>query len=301
MSRDGEHSMDSHQLRYFCAVARTGSFTKAALDEGIAQPSLSQQIARLEKSVGARLFDRLGRGVQLTEYGRSLLPQAIEILRQLNNARISLESMRRTVGGHLAIGSIPTIMPYWLAPRLSDFAQKFPEVQLRLVEDTTNKLVELLQAGKLDVAVVVLPVSNPDVICSELFREPIRVVVNQNHALANRKVARLPELRNERVILLKEGHCFRDNALTVCKRGNITPESIFETDQFLSIFPLVEAGFGISLVPEMAAKYGSKGCTMLPLDRDTFRRIGYMRVRGHTPGAAQSAFVKWLREAAKSN
>jgi LysR family transcriptional regulator, hydrogen peroxide-inducible genes activator len=287
--------MELHQLRYFCAVARTGSFTKAALDEGVAQPSLSQQIARLEESVGAQLFDRLGRGVQLTEYGKSLLPQATEILRQLRNAQISLESMRRTVSGRLAIGSIPTIMPYWLAPRLNDFAREYPDVQLRLVEDTTTKLVELLQAGKLDIALVALPVSNPDMICSELFREPIRVVVGERHSLASHTVAHLRELRNERIILLKEGHCFRDNALTVCHKAHFSPESIFETDQFLSIFPLVEAGFGISLVPEMAVHYGSKGCRMLPLDRETFRRIGYMRVRGHTAGAAQTAFVKWLR------
>ena len=288
--------MELQQLRYFCAVARTGSFTKAAVEEGVAQPSLSQQISRLEQAVGVQLFDRLGRGVELTEYGRSLLPQAQEVLRQLKNAQTKLESMRRTVGGHLAIGSIPTIMPYWLAPRLDGFAQRFPEVELRLVEDTTDKLVELLQAGKLDVAVVVLPISNRDMICSELFREPIRVVVSEKHALAHHTVARLPELRNERIILLKEGHCFRDNALTVCRRANLSPESIFETDQFLSIFPLVAAGFGISLVPEMAAHYGSERCIMLPLERETFRRIGYMRVKGHTAGAAQKAFVKWLRE-----
>ena len=91
--------MEFHQLRYFCAVARTGSFTRAAIEEGVAQPSLSQQIVKLERTMGSKLFDRLGRSVQLTEYGRTLLPQALSILRQANEARSALESLRRGVGG----------------------------------------------------------------------------------------------------------------------------------------------------------------------------------------------------------
>src|ERR1039457_2062807 len=149
--------MELHQLRYFCAVARTGSFTRAAAEEGVAQPSLSQQIVKLELTLGAKLFDRLSRSVQLTEYGRTLLPQALAILREVNEARSTLESLRRGVAGNLSVGCIPTITPYFLAPRLSGFAERFPDVELRLMEETTPKLVELLQAGKLDLAVVGLP------------------------------------------------------------------------------------------------------------------------------------------------
>src|SRR5450755_3487858 len=129
--------MEIHQLRYFCAVARTGSFTRAALEEGVAQPSLSQQIVKLERTVGARLFDRLSRSVPLTEYGRTLLPQALSIVREVNEARSTLESLRRGVAGNLSVGCIPTIMPYFLAPRLSGFAERFPDVELRLMEETT--------------------------------------------------------------------------------------------------------------------------------------------------------------------
>jgi len=123
--------MELHQLRYFCAVARTGSFTRAAIEEGVAQPSLSQQIVKLEQTLGAKLFDRLGRSIQLTEYGRTLLPQALAILRQVNEARSTLESLRRGVGGNLSVGCIPTLTPYFLAPRLSDFAHRFPDVELQ--------------------------------------------------------------------------------------------------------------------------------------------------------------------------
>jgi LysR family transcriptional regulator, hydrogen peroxide-inducible genes activator len=287
--------MEFHQLRYFCAVARARSFTRAAVEEGIAQPSLSQQIVKLEQTLGAKLFDRLSRGVQLTEYGRTLLPQALAILREVNEARSTLESLRRGVGGHLSVGCIPTLTPYFLAPRLSDFTGRFPDVELRLVEDTTPKLVELLQAGKLDVALVGLPVNSPEMLCSELFREPIWVLVGKGHRLAAESQVKLAELRGEKMLLLKEGHCFRDDALRVCRRARMPFHSMFETDQFSSIFPLVAAGLGITLAPEMAARTAGE-CRLLPLERETYRRVGYIRVRRHLSGAAQNAFVKWLRE-----
>jgi LysR family transcriptional regulator, hydrogen peroxide-inducible genes activator len=287
--------MEFHQLRYFCAVARTGNFTRAALEEGVAQPSLSQQIGKLEETVGTKLFDRLSRSVQLTDAGRALLPQAQEILREINEARSALESLRRGVGGPLSVGCIPTITPYFLAPRLSGFTQQFPEVELRLMEETTPKLVELLQAGRLDLAVVGLPVNSPEMLCSELFREPIRVAVGKGHRLACEQKVQLTELREERMLLLKEGHCFRDDALKICGKARMPYRAMLETDQFSSIFPMVAAGMGITLVPEMAAPAAS-GCQLLPLEREAFRRVGYIRVRRHAAGAAQNAFIKWLRE-----
>src|SRR5580693_6310221 len=207
--------MKIHQLRYFCAVARTSSFTRAAVEEGVAQPSLSQQIVKLERTLGAKLFDRLSRAVQLTEYGRMLLPKAQTILREVNEARSALQSLRRGVGGHLSVGCIPTLTPYFLAPRLSRFTERFPDVELRLMEETTPNLVELLQTGKLDLAVVGLPVASPEMLCSELFREPIWVAVGKGHRLAGESVVKLNELRGEKMLLLKEGHCFRDDALRI--------------------------------------------------------------------------------------
>jgi LysR family hydrogen peroxide-inducible transcriptional activator len=290
--------MEIHQLRYFCAVARTGSFTKAATQEGVTQPSLSQQIQRLEEGLGSKLFDRLGRGVKLTEFGRALLPQAAEILRQVNTARASMDTLKLGVGGRLAVGCIPTITPYFLAPNIGDFARHYPEVELRLIEDITPNLVGLLQSGEIDVAVVSPPVKNPDIVCSDLFREPIVVAVGKGHRLARETSVSLPDLREEKMLLLKEGHCFRDNTLTLCTRGGMHFLSIFETNQFSSILPLVAEGFGISLVPQMAARTGN-GCNYLALEREACRRIGYMRVRQHALGSAQKAFISWLRALGK--
>src|ERR1039457_3288415 len=268
--------MELHRLRDFCAVARTGSFTRAAAEEVSAQPSLSQQIGKLELTRGAKLFDRLSRSVQLTEYGRTLLPQALAILREVNEARSTLESLRRGVAGNLSVGCIPTITPYFLAPRLSGFAERFPDVELRLMEETTPKLVELLQAGKLDLAVVGLPVNSPGMLCAELFREPIWVAVGKGHRLAANTHVKLSGLRGEKMLLLKEGHCFRDDALRICSRARMPFHPMFETDQFSSIFPMVATGLGITLAPKMAASTAGE-CRLLPLERGTVRRGGDIR------------------------
>jgi LysR family hydrogen peroxide-inducible transcriptional activator len=291
--------MELRQLRYFCAVAQTGSFTKAAEQEGIAQPSLSQQIVRLENSLGARLFDRLGRGVRLTESGKTLLPRALEILRQVTGVRTSMESLQSGVAGRLTVGCIPTIMPYFLAPAISDFAAGYPDVELRLVEDITPNLVLRLQTGEIDLAIVSPPSHNPDVVCCELFREPILMAVSERHRLAHAVSVNFRDLDTEKLLLLREGHCFRDNALTLCTRARMDLQAVFETDQFSSILPLVAAGFGISLVPRMAALKGA-GCVFLELDQKAFRRIGYMRIRRHAGGTAQKAFIGWIRQRSRT-
>lgn len=290
--------MRLQQLRYFCAVARTGSFTRAAEQEGIAQPSLSQQIAKLEESCETKLFERLGRSVQLTECGRALLPKAHEILRLLADARSAVENSRSGIAGNIRLGCIPTITPYFLAPRIGAFAGEFPDVSIHLVEDITTRLIEKLQSGVLDFAIVALPVSNPDLVCSELFREPILVGVGRDHRLAGLPQVDLDSLRSERILLLKEGHCFRADALRLCNKLKPELGSIFETDQFASVFALIAAGFGISFVPAMAAATAAD-CDFLPLSKEAVRRIGYIRLRRHIATPAQKAFLTWLRGVGK--
>ena len=286
--------MEVHQLRYFCAVARRGSFTRAAEDERIAQPSLSQQILKLEAELGAPLFERRGRTVRLTPCGELLLPQAQEILRRLTCARQSVQALVNGVHGRLAVGAIPTVMPYFLAPRAPEFTAEFPEVDLRLVENTTPRLIEALQSGDIDLAVVALPIASPDMICSELFREPVLAALPPQHPLAAAEVVDFSALRQEKMLLLREGHCFRDNALEVCRKARIRSESIFESDQLASIFAMVASGVGISLAPAMAAG-AAASCRLLPLRRPVHRRIGYIHARRQFHAHAETAFTDWLR------
>src|ERR1700758_235362 len=139
--------MQIHQLRYFYAVAKMGNFTRAAQHEHIAQPSLSQQIRKLEDELGTRLFDRLGRSVRLTQIGEAFLPRAEAILRQVGAAKLEIQEMAGTEQGKLVIGAIPTIAPYFLPSRLATFAQQFPRVQVSIVEEITSELLNRIQAG----------------------------------------------------------------------------------------------------------------------------------------------------------
>src|SRR6267142_991526 len=290
--------MDFHQLRYFHAVVRTGSFTRAAEQLGIGQPSLSQQIRALEKKIGTPLFERLGRSVRLTAFGEALRLPAENILQQVAMAEDSLANLQEGVRGRLRIGVIPTILPYWIAPRIVDFRRAFPEVDLQLIEDPTPRLVEQLQSGDLDIAVASLPVKNPDIICSELFREPLFLAVAKDHPLAGKSEVELRAFMNEPLLLLKEGHCLRDNVLMACTRASAELQSVFETNQVESIFQLVQAGFGITLVPAMASS-GRAACALIPVKGAPTRRVGYLRARRHVVTKPMRELTSWLRRAAE--
>lgn len=286
--------MEIHQLRYFSAVARFGSFTRAAQQLGITQPSLSQQIRVLEKQIGTPLFERLGRSIRLTAYGEDLSRRAVNILQQVAEAQSSLASLQKGVRGKLRIGVIPTIMPYLIAPRIGDFLGRFSEVELQFTEDTTPRLIEQLQSGDLDLAVSGLPVRNPDVICSELGREPLFLAVAADHPVARKREIDLHDLRGERLLLLKEGHCLREDVLATCTRAKAGLHSVFESDQLASVFQLVRAGFGVTVIPAMASSHSS-GCKLVPLRGNSFRRIGYLRARRHFVTRPMREFTNWLR------
>lgn len=287
--------MELDQLRYFVAVARAGTFTRAAEQEGVTQPSLSQQIRKLEDSLGVPLFERRGRSVRLTQAGQRLLPQARTLLRQAADARQSLGELTNRVCGRLAVGAIPTVMPYWLAPKIAGFQSQYPEVEVHLVENITARLIEGLQTGDLDVAVLSLPVAFPDVVCSELFREELLFVLPGAHPLAALPRLDPRRIAGEHLLVLREGHCFRKDALAVCRRGVREPGTVFESDQFSSVFALVASGFGITVAPKMAVQEAN-GCRHVPITGGPSRRIGYAQIRRPYVPPAQKAFIAWLKE-----
>jgi LysR family hydrogen peroxide-inducible transcriptional activator len=286
--------MDIRQLRYFSAIVRAGSFTRAAEELGISQPSLSQQIRVLEQQVGNPLFERLGRSIRLTLHGEALRRPAADILQQVAEAKSSMDQLQQGVRGRLRVGVIPTIMPYLIAPRVGMFAARFPEVDLQFTEDTTPHLIEQLQSGDLDLAVSGLPVRNPDIVCSELAREPLFLAVAENHPLAHEKAVDLQDVQNERFLLLKEGHCLRDDVLRTCTRGRKELHSVFETDQLASIFQFVRSGYGLTVVPAMTSSHAD-GCKLIALQGGNFRRIGYLRARRHVVTRPMREFTTWLR------
>jgi LysR family hydrogen peroxide-inducible transcriptional activator len=290
--------MELQHLKYFCSVVRYGSFTKASEEEGIAQPTLSLQIRRLEKAVGAPLFSRLGRSVRLTPSGEILLGHAREILSRSKLAENQVRQIQQGIGGRLRIGAIPTVLPYFLAPRLPEFSALYPDVELLPVEDVTANLVERLRSGDLDVIVTSLPLRQPDLVCSELIREPLRLVASADHPFCNQIPATF-DLSRERLLLLKEGHCFRNDMLTACTRGKAKLTATFEGDHFGSIFPLVASGVGVTIAPEMALAQ-AVGCIALPLAKEQSRRVGYARLKSSADFKTLTAFTKWMRTLVKT-
>ncbi|HTR66382.1 MAG TPA: LysR substrate-binding domain-containing protein [Terriglobales bacterium] len=290
--------MELHQLRYFCAVANTGNFTRAAEQEHVAQPSLSQQILKLEDELGAKLFDRLGRKAQLTQFGEAFLLRAQRILRELSEAKCEIQELAGGSKGTLVLGTIPTIAPYFLPSRLAMFSRQYPDIQVSVVEDITTVLLTRLHEGKIDMALVALPISGDGLVCTELMREPLYAVLPEHHPLAKGTTISLRDIQDAPFILLKDGHCFRDTAVAACRRARLRPNVVFESGHFATILAMVSAGMGLSIIPEMALEK-RPGCKFLRLSDDrSYRRIGLLYLKNHFQTHSQRALVECLQQEA---
>ena len=291
--------MELHQLRYFCAVADTGTFSRAAEQSHVSQPSLSQQILKLEDELGARLFDRLGRTVRLTELGKTFLPRARAVLRELEAARGDVVEQKDSVAGSVTIGAIPTVAPYLLPRVLTAFSKKFPQVQLTVIEEITPVLLDRLRASLVDVAILALPIRGHEFEPFPLLTEPLFAVLPQKHKLAERRFISLKDVRKEPFLLLRDGHCFRENAVAACDRARVHPQVIFESGQFSSLLGMVGAGMGISLIPQMAIDKRS-GCRYVSIsDPEAKRTIGAVTLRGRSLTRASLNFLSLLQQPVK--
>lgn len=288
--------MEIHQLRYVCAIADTGSFSRAAERCQVAQPSLSQQVLKLEEDLDTKLFDRLGRSVRLTEAGRAFIPHARNILEQIEAARLSVSHKGVDLRGSVAVGVIPTIAPYLMPRYTAAFTKKFPEAKLRIVEETTPVLVEGLRSLSIDIAVLALPLRHKDLELFPLRTEPLFAVLPKNHPHASAESLSLKELRGESFVMLRDGHCFRDLSLAACSNARITPNIAFESGQFSSLFGMVAAGVGVSLVPEMAVDRNA-GCRYVRLnDARATRTIVAAVLRGRSFNRIQQTFLAGIQK-----
>jgi LysR family transcriptional regulator, hydrogen peroxide-inducible genes activator len=289
--------MEVHQLRYFCAVARHGTFTRASEVEHVAQPSLSQQILKLEAELGARLFDRLPRSAKLTVFGKAFLPKAERILRELEEARTELRDMSGNEKGEVVVGIIPTIAAYLLPTLLGDFTVRHPLITIKIIEDITPALLQRLHERTIDLAVAALPIAGSELASVELFEEKFYAVLPEKHRLASRGLISLAQLNREPFLLLKEGHCFRDSLIAACHKLKMTPSIVFESGQFATILGMVSAGMGVSAVPAMAVQ-PQPGCRFIPISgKHNTRIVGIVTSRHHYQSRAQRLLTKQMRDA----
>ena len=246
--------MEMHQLRYVVAVSRAGNFSRAAEQCHVSQPSLSQQILKLEEELGERLFERMKREAKLTPHGEAFLPRAVKILEEVDAAKREACDAHDLLRGRLIVGVLPTIAPYLLPRVLVGFAEKFPGVEIVVQEDTTARLLKLAQAYEIDFALASRPIQDQRMEVKDLFTEELRLALPPGHPLTRKRTVRLADLEKEPFIVMKEGHCLGDQVLSFCDRRDLKPTINFRSAQLETIQALVRSGVGISLVPAMAAR-----------------------------------------------
>ena len=251
--------MEIHQLRYFVSVAEIGSFTRAAQACYVAQPSLSQQIRKLEEELGQPLFERLGRNVRLTPAGHILYERATRILASLAEARDALRDPSRLHEGEIQVAAIPTVAPYLLPRLLKAFTRSYRGAEVTVHEDFTAEIVRHCAAGDVDLGIVALPIEDERLAVEPLFSEDLLVAIPSKHALARKRRITLEELTRERFVLLSEIHCLGAQIVRFCERQGCTPAVTCRSAQLLTVQELVGLGQGVSLVPEMAARMDRSG------------------------------------------
>lgn len=291
--------MEIHQLRSFVGVAEEGGFCKAAAALGVAQPSLSQHIQRLEKHLGRSLFDRLGRQTVLTEAGRSLLPKAKRILAEMREIEEDAGADDATDRPHrLVVGAIPTIAPYLLPGVIRALVRPTTKTPLRheivIREDVTDRLVPAVVNAEVEVAIISAPVQDDRIEVEHLQTEPFMVAVPADHAWAKRASIPLALLDHEDLIVLHEEHCFGRQLAAVCAGIRITPKAHSATASLRTALEMVAAGVGITVVPATCAA-GSRGvgCVFVPLSGrpPAARDISLAWRKGRTRSAAAGRFA----------
>ena len=257
--------MELHQLRYFVAVADEGNFSRAAAKVRVAQPSLSQQIRKLEAEIGQPLFDRLPRSVVLTEAGRCLLEYARQILASIGDARRCVDELKGKIAGHVAVGAIPTIAPYVLPELVVTFQNHYPDVTLHIVEDVTAGITQRIESGELDVALASTCQKSPTLRVEHVGNEPLLALVPAGHPLAKQTVVSFEDLKSQRFLLLHEMHCLSQQVHHLLESRRLLPEVALAGSQLSTIANMVAAGIGLSIVPQMMVKHqATPGCVRLP-------------------------------------
>ena len=263
--------MELHQLAYFVAIVETGSFSKAALRSNVAQPSLSQQIIKLEQELGTPLFDRTGRTVSLTDAGTVLYPKAKTILAEVQQARQAVIRQIAHGKGSLSVGIIPTLAPFVIHGTVTAFQRQYPDVELSISEDTTEQLLDRLVNAELDVAYVSEPIKNKAVVSEPLFSEALYVAASQRNRLAELPSVESQTLSQYPFIMLHDQHCLSAQTESFCYAEQIRPHTFCRTSQLATVLEFVRANIGIALVPE---------CAVAHYDGDD---VAFVRVKENAP------------------
>ncbi len=255
--------MNIRDLKYLVALIEHRHFGKAAEVCFVSQPALSMQIKKLEADLGVQLIERTNKSVMLTETGNLLGERARLILNQVNEMRELAKLMKDPFSGDLKLGIFPTLAPYLLPYIVPKLSAAYPKLSLYLIEEQTAALLEKLKNGKIDAAILALPILEPGLSVSPLFDEEFVLGVPKAHPLAKRKTIKQTELENINLLLLEEGHCLREQALALCHKVNVAENQNFRATSLETLRHMVASGLGMTLIPRLACKEND-GVTYLP-------------------------------------
>ncbi len=265
------------QLKYFDALARELHFGRAAEACAVTQPALSMQIHELEESLGLMLVERTRSGVQLTTKGREISDRAARVLGDVRDLITFAHHASSVLAGTLRLGVIPSVAPYMLPPLLPLLRDAYPELELHVRETQTGVLTDELIEGKLDVVLLALPIKHPDLVEMDLFKDRFVLAMPQDKKLSGRVRATADYVEGERLLLLEEGHCLRDQALTYCNLQHVDQFNTFGASSLSTIVEMVSANLGITLLPELCLGVETRGRDLALAkfaEPEPFRNIG---------------------------
>ncbi len=296
--------MELRQLQYALQIAAEKNFSRAAEKLHIAQPSLSQQLSKLEKELGVLLFQRNTNSVELTHAGSAFMEKAQMILDMVGQLEREMEDISDMKKGRLNVGSLPITGSHMLPRVLPLFHSRFPGIEIHLIEDTTNVLENLTAAGRTDISLLTLPVLDSNLSWEPLLDEEILLAVPPTHPLAERAApgetatVSIRQLREEAFIVLKRGQGFRQIALELCRSNGFEPRIVFESSNIETVQSLVAAGMGIAFVPSMIAL--GHGTSFRPvylqLKERPYRTLVAAYRKGRYISKAAEAFMGVMRE-----
>ncbi|GAB2494300.1 LysR substrate-binding domain-containing protein [Pseudoxanthomonas sangjuensis] len=246
--------MNLRDLKYLVALADHKHFGKAAAASFVSQPTLSTQIRKLEDELGVPLVERAPRKVMLTPAGRDAAERARRIVAEIEQMKEAARRSQDPEAGTVRLGIFPTLGPYLLPHVIPRIRERFPQLELLLVEEKSDVLLSRLREGKLDAGLLALPVHDEQMHVEPLFEEPFLLAVPETHPLAKRDSLSLSELSEQKLLLLEDGHCLREQALEVCRLSGANEKSEFRATSLETLRQMVAANVGATLLPTLAVK-----------------------------------------------
>lgn len=244
--------MTLSQLRYIISVAENRNFTLAADKLNVTQPTLSMQIKKFEEDLNIEIFDRKTNPITITKIGQKVIDQAKFVLREAKNLQNIVEEEKNTMAGEFTVGIIPTILPNLAPLFLKTFEKKYPKIRLRIIEMRTADILLKLKNDLLDFGILVTPLNEPDIIEKKLYYEPFVAFVKENHRLYSKEVLNPDDLKLVDMIIMEEGHCFRNNVLSICSDIKTQQRNLeIESGSFTTLLKLVKEGYGMTLLPSL--------------------------------------------------